>query len=50
LLARTRQLFDWIKNSELKVRIGRRYTLDEAAQAHADIESRRSSGKQLLIP
>jgi NADPH:quinone reductase len=32
------------------VTIGKRYPLSDAAQAHADIESRRSVGKLLLIP
>jgi NADPH:quinone reductase len=50
LLARTGQLFDWIKNGELKVKLGKRYSLSEAAQAHTDMESRRSVGKLLLIP
>ncbi len=50
LLARARQLFDWIKNGEIQVKIGKRYPLSETAQAHADIESRRSIGKLLLIP
>jgi NADPH2:quinone reductase len=50
LLARARQLFDWIENGKLEVMIGKRYPMSEAAQAHADIESRRSIGKLLLIP
>jgi len=32
------------------VRIGNRYPLSEAAQAYTDIESRRTTGKLLLIP
>ncbi|WP_245394637.1 zinc-binding dehydrogenase [Amycolatopsis keratiniphila] len=30
--------------------IGGRYALADAAQAHRDIESRRTSGKLLLMP
>lgn len=50
LRARTGQLFDWIARGELKVRIGGVYPLAEAAQAHADMESRATTGKLLLIP
>jgi len=34
----------------LSVRIGGRYPLAEAAQAHEDLEARRTTGKLLLIP
>ncbi|MDG4884743.1 quinone oxidoreductase [Mesorhizobium sp. WSM4884] len=50
LRARTGQLFDWIARGDLKVRIGGIYPLAEAAQAHADMESRATTGKLLLIP
>jgi Zinc-binding dehydrogenase len=44
------QLFDWIGTGELKVRIGGVYPLHEAARAQADMESRATTGKLLLIP
>jgi NADPH2:quinone reductase len=50
LRARTRQLFDWIENGSLKVSIGGIYPLAQAAQAHADMASRATTGKLLLIP
>ncbi len=50
LRARAGQLFDWISEGKLKVQIGREYPLAEAAQAHADMESRATTGKLLLIP
>jgi NADPH2:quinone reductase len=34
----------------LRPTIGQRFALDEAAAAHAAIESRRSLGKTLLVP
>jgi NADPH:quinone reductase len=34
----------------LKVRIGARYSLAEAARAHDDLEQRRTTGKVILIP
>jgi NADPH2:quinone reductase len=44
------QLFDWIARGALKVRIGGTYPLAEASRAHADMESRTTTGKLLLIP
>ncbi|MFP5434722.1 MAG: zinc-binding dehydrogenase, partial [Alphaproteobacteria bacterium] len=37
-------------DGRLKVRIGGEYTLADAAKAHADMESRRTTGKLVLIP
>jgi NADPH2:quinone reductase len=50
LRQRAGRLFDWIIEGKLKVRIGGTYTLSAAAQAHADMEARRTTGKLLLIP
>ena len=50
LRARTAQLFDWITERKLKIRNGGEYPLAEAAQAHADMESRKTTGKLLLVP
>jgi NADPH2:quinone reductase len=50
LRARTAQLFDWIVDGRLRVRIGGEYPLADAMQAHADIESRKTTGKLLLVP
>ncbi|QRO00092.1 quinone oxidoreductase [Archangium violaceum] len=50
LRSRAARLFDWISAGSLKVRIGGVYPLAEAARAHADMESRRTTGKLLLIP
>jgi NADPH:quinone reductase len=48
--ARSAQLFDWIAKGKLKVRIGGEYRLADAAKAHADMESRKTTGKLLLVP
>jgi NADPH2:quinone reductase len=48
--ARSAQLFDWIAKGKLKVRIGGEYRLADAAMAHADMESRKTTGKLLLVP
>jgi len=50
LLARSAQLFDWIAERKLKVLIGGEYRLADAATAHANMESRKSTGKLLLVP
>jgi NADPH2:quinone reductase len=50
LLARTGEVFDFVAKGQVVPRIGARYPLADAAQAHRDIESRRTTGKLLLIP
>jgi NADPH2:quinone reductase len=45
---RAGDLFRWIADGSLKVRIDRRYPLADAPQAHRDLESRRTTGKLLL--
>lgn len=50
LLARTTDLFAWIGAAELDVRIGERFPLAEAAEAHRALEGRMTTGKVLLIP
>jgi NADPH:quinone reductase len=48
LLARASDVFAWIEAGTLAIRIGRRYPLENAADAHRDLEARRTSGKLLL--
>jgi len=50
LRARSTQLFDWIDDGRLTVRVGGEYPLADAARAHADMESRSTTGKLLLVP
>jgi len=50
LRAHSARLFDWIREGKLKIRIGGEYPLADAATAHADMESRATTGKLLLIP
>jgi NADPH2:quinone reductase len=50
LRARSAQLFDWITEGKLRVRIGGEYPLADTARAHADMESRKTTGKLLLAP
>ena len=47
---RAGDLFNWIERGRLKLRIHKVYPLADAAQAHRDLEGRRTSGKLLLTP
>lgn len=49
LRSRTDDLFGWIIDGRLSVRIGGTYALDDAAKAHEDLEGRRTTGKLLLV-
>ncbi len=50
LLWRAESLFSWIGQDNLNVRIGGTYELSDAAQAHEDLEGRKTTGKLILIP
>lgn len=50
LLSRAGDLFNWIREGKLEVRIDRTYPLAEAAAAHRALEGRETTGKVLLIP
>jgi NADPH2:quinone reductase len=50
LLWRAGDVLAWVKAGELKLRIGKRYSLAEAAEAHRQLEGRATTGKVLLTP
>ena len=50
LTARTDEIFGWVADGSLRVEIGHRYPLAEAAQAHRDLEGRKTTAKVLLSP
>jgi NADPH2:quinone reductase len=50
LRRRASEVFDMIGHGELHVRIGRVYKLADAAQAHRDLEARKTAGKLILVP
>jgi NADPH:quinone reductase len=50
LRERASALFELIASGKLDVRIGSRYPLEQARQAHEDLEARKTTGKLLLIP
>ena len=50
LLLRAREVLGWAASGKLDIRIDGRYALSEVAQAHRDLESRKTAGKLLLVP
>jgi NADPH2:quinone reductase len=50
LKQRSSDLFTWIADDRLHVRIHKTYKLADAAEAHRDLEARKTSGKLLLKP
>jgi len=50
LRGRAADVFGWVADGTLKVRIHERYPLADAQRAHEDLKSRRTTGKLLLIP
>jgi NADPH:quinone reductase len=47
---RANDVFTWVATGKLKVRIGHRYSLADAQQAHIDLQARKTTGKVLIIP
>ncbi len=47
---RASEVLGWVANGNLKLRMEHVYALDEVARAHADMESRKTTGKILLEP
>jgi NADPH:quinone reductase-like Zn-dependent oxidoreductase len=45
-----RELFRVVASGKVKLRIGQRYALADAAQAHRDLEARRTTGSTVLVP
>ncbi len=50
LEATARSLFGVIASGEVKVAINQRYRLQDAGQAHTDLESRKTTGSSILLP
>ena len=50
LLQRANDLFNWIASGQLKLRIDKTFPLAEAAEAHRQLEARKTTGKVLLLP
>ena len=50
LRAAAAELYGLVEDGTLRVRIGARRPLAEAAAAHADLEARRTTGATVLLP
>ncbi|KWF01265.1 quinone oxidoreductase family protein [Burkholderia pseudomultivorans] len=50
LEAAAAELFDVIQSGKVKTSINQRYPLAEVGRAHADLESRKTTGSTLLVP
>ncbi len=50
LLRRAGEVLGWIQKGELKIRIGATFPLAQAAEAHRQLEGRKTTGKVLLTP
>ena len=48
LLRRAGELFDWLRDNKLSVRVDREVALKDVAEAHRALESRETTGKVLL--
>ncbi|AUM00631.1 quinone oxidoreductase [Zoogloeaceae bacteirum Par-f-2] len=50
LLAMAGELFDMVISGKVKIEVNQRYPLADAAQAHRDLEGRRTTGSTVLLP
>jgi len=50
LVASAAELFDVVGSGAVKITVNQRYPLAEAAQAHRDLEGRRTTGSTVLLP
>jgi NADPH2:quinone reductase len=50
LEASANSLFKMVKSGKVKIAIDQRYPLAEAAQAHIDLEARKTTGQTVLVP
>ena len=50
LLQRANDLFNWTASGKLKLRIEKTFAMANAADAHRDLEGRKTTGKVILLP
>jgi NADPH2:quinone reductase len=50
LVAHARDLIDVVEKGAVKIEVRQKYPLAEAAQAHQDLEARKTTGSTILIP
>jgi NADPH2:quinone reductase len=44
------ELFDMVASGEVRIEVNQRYALKDAAQAHRDLEARKTTGSTILLP
>jgi NADPH:quinone reductase len=44
------ELFGMVQSGKIKIEINQRYALQDVAQAHRDLEARKTTGSSILIP
>jgi NADPH2:quinone reductase len=50
LEATAKDLFDMVESGKVRIGVNQRYALKDAAQAHIDLESRKTTGSSILLP
>jgi len=50
LLEATAELFEVVGKGVVKINVNQRYPLKDAAQAHRDLEARKTTGSTVLVP
>jgi NADPH2:quinone reductase len=50
LEAGSKELFDVVKSGKVKIEINQKYALADAAQAHSDLEARKTTGSTVFMP
>lgn len=50
LEAAAKELFDVVKSGRVKIEINQTYKLEDAAQAHRDLEARKTTGSTIILP
>ena len=49
LLAHARDLFEAVSSGAVRIHVGQTYPLEDAAQAHLDLEGRKTKGSTILL-
>jgi NADPH2:quinone reductase len=50
LLERAAALFEVVRSGKVKIEVMQRHALKDAAQAHRDLEARKTTGSTVLLP
>jgi len=50
LVASAEALFDVVLSGAVGIKINQRYALKDAAQAHSDLQARKTTGTTILVP